>query len=248
MNKHRIYTDKVDIQNENTIKFYDERAERIADMECPYTAVLLGDQNPEYAEKWNEFEKNMIIPTLNFSAESKVLEFGCGMGRWAENIIPHVSYYYGTDFSSSMIDVARKRCQFPTGKYKFVNKSAQEVVDNPPEIKFSHVIMCGVSMYINDSAIEKIFEKLDELLDNHCTIFLTETIALETRLTLSEFPSEALKTNYDVIYRTEEEYMNIYQPLINRGFHVAKRGFMPHLNEENQYSETDRWFIILERK
>ena len=251
MKETRVYEKKLDINTNNTRKFYDERAKEIARMECPYTSVLLGDQNPKHAEEWNIYEKEFILPHLKIDKSSEVLDVGCGMGRWAETIIPMVSFYLGTDFSSEMIQVARKRCIFSDKDYEFYNLSFQELAQAPgtflQERKFNRVIVSGVCMYINDSEIEQCYKGLVRLLDEHCVLFLNETVAVEKRLTLNEHPSEALKTTYDVIYRTIKEYNEYYNIFLDNGFRIEKQEFLPHLNNEKGYSETERWYTILKR-
>ena len=48
-------------------------------------------------------------------------------------------------------------------------------------------------------------------MEEHAKVYFTETIAVSERLTLDQFYSEALKADYDVIYRTEEEYNRVYE-------------------------------------
>ena len=251
MKETRVYEKKLDIDTNNTRKFYDERAKAIKHMECPYTSVLLGDQNPKHAEEWNIYEKEFILPQLEISESSKVLDIGCGMGRWAETIIPVASFYLGADFSSEMIQVAQKRCNHLEKNYEFINLSFQELVQASEELfqkkKFNKVIISGVCMYINDSEMEQCYTGLLRLLDEHCVLFLNETVAVEKRLTLNEHPSEALKTTYDVIYRPIKEYNEYYNIFIDNGFRIEKQEFLPHLNNEKGYSETERWYTILKR-
>ncbi len=250
MNEHRIYDTKVDINTQNTVDFYNERAKRAAEMECPYTAVLLGDQNPDHAAKWDVFEKANIMPLLKISEENAVLDIGCGMGRWAESVIPLAGYYLGADFSSEMVNIAKKRCVFEAKEYDFISASFQGVVNlTGVELKrkFDRVIIGGVCMYINDSDLKMCIDGLNDLLDEHCIMYFTETVALEKRLTLDSCPSEALKTTYDVIYRTPTEYNEYYKTLTDKGFKIIKQDFLPHLNNEKGFSETDRWFTVFER-
>ena len=86
--------------------------------------------------------------------------------------------------------------------------------------------------------MEQLLKKMDE----HARIYFTEIIALAERLTLNEFYSEALKADYDVIYRTEAEYNQIYKSWLEAGFQIAEQGMLPHFNKE-----TDRRYTILER-
>lgn len=102
-------------------------------------------------------------------------------------------------------------------------------------------------MYINDADLKDCIARLIDLLDEHCIMYLTETVAVETRLTLDECPSDALKTTYDVIYRTPSEYNAYYEVFKNAGFRIVKQDYLPHLNNEASFSETDRWYTILER-
>ena len=250
MSSHRIYEEKHDIDTDNTKNFYDQRAKNIGNMSSPYVAVLLGDQDPQHAVDWNTFEKTFILPQLKVNKSSSVLDIGCGIGRWAESIIPEAGYYLGTDFSGEMIKIAQQRCSFENADYDFINVSFQEACRRSSEKlqrKFDRVVIGGVCMYINDADLKDCIAGLIDLLDEHCIMYLTETVAVETRLTLDECPSDALKTTYDVIYRTPSEYNAYSEVFKNAGFRIVKQDYLPHLNNEASFSETDRWYTILER-
>lgn len=247
MDNHRIYEDKTDINRANTRDFYDSRAKRIGDMDCPYTSVLLGDQNPEHAAMWNIYEKEHILPQLNITKESSVLDIGCGMGRWAEHVIPLCSFYCGVDFSSEMIRVAKERNQGREGDFEFLNYSFQEFVEQKGaefQGKFDRLIIAGVCMYINDSELPGCLEKLLGMFKEGSIFYLTETVGIKQRLTLKEFYSEALGCDYDAIYRTPEEYSRLFEVLAGKGYRVLSQDFLPKLNDEGAYSETDRWYSI----
>lgn len=250
MSKNRIYGQKIAINTENTRNFYDTRARSIKDMSNPYVSVLLGDQNPEYALAWNTFEKENILPKMNIDETCRVLDIGCGMGRWAETLIPQSGYYCGTDMSAEMIRCARERNQYPKKEYDFLNYGFEEFCSLTKEQlphSFNRLWICGVMMYINDETLIKGMELLLNKMDDHGKVYFTETIALSQRLTLNQFYSEALKADYDVIYRTEEEYNHIYESWLKAGFKIVEQGMLPHLNKEKEYSETDRWYTIMER-
>ena len=250
MNQTRIYGQKVPINTENTRNFYDTRAKSIKDMNNPYVSVLLGDQNPEYALMWDAFEKENILPKMNIDETCRVLDIGCGMGRWAETLIPRSGYYCGTDMSLEMIKYARERSRYSEKTYDFLNYGFEEFCGLTKE-QFSHSFnrlwICGVMMYINDEVLMKGMDQLLDKMEEHAKVYFTETIALSQRLTLNRFYSEALKADYDVIYRTEKEYNHIYESWLEAGFRIVEQGLLPHLNKEKEYSETDRWYTILER-
>ncbi len=102
-------------------------------------------------------------------------------------------------------------------------------------------------MYINDNELEKCFFDLKNILEPHCILYMIETVGIKERLTLKEFYSAALKTDYSTIYRTPEEYKEYYKRCLDITEKNMFSGFMPHLNKETEYSETDRWYTIIER-
>ena len=250
MKETRIYGRNVEIKPENTKSFYDSRAKAMGDMANPYVSVLLGDQNPEYALAWDRFEKENILPKMEIDRTCCVLDIGCGMGRWAETLIPMSGYYCGTDVSQEMIKRAKERNQHPERKYDFLEYGFEEFCALPKEClpyRFSRLWICGVMMYINDEAVIKGMSRLLDKMDVHVKAYFTETVAVKERLTLDGFYSEALRAYYDVIYRTEAEYNRIYDSWLEAGFRIREQGMLPHLNKEKEYSETERWYTILER-
>lgn len=250
MKPTRIYGQKISINTDNTRNFYDTRAKAIKNMDNPYVSVLLGDQNPEYALAWDTFEKENILPKMDIDETCHVLDIGCGMGRWAEALIPRSGYYCGTDMSSEMIKCAKERNQYPQKVYDFLNYGFEEfcsLPENQLSYHFNRLWICGVMMYINDEALIKGMRQLLDKMEKQVKVYFTETIAVSERLTLDQFYSEALKADYDVIYRTEAEYNHIYESWLKAGFRIVEQGMLPHLNKEKEYSETDRWYTILER-
>ena len=250
MDSHRIYEEKTDIDGKHTQDFYDMRAGQLSKMECPYTAVLLGDQSPGHAAKWNVFERENILPKLNITKSSNVLDIGCGIGRWAEQVIPLCNHYCGVDFSSGMIKAAKERACNLTGDFEFLNYSFQELVEQKGEEfkgKFDRLIIAGVCMYINDAELPGCLKKLLTFFKEDSIFYLTETVGVEKRLTLKEFYSDTLKCDYDAIYRTPEEYKEYFEVIEGAGFAVLQQEFLPKLNNEEAFSETDRWYSIYKR-
>lgn len=246
-NEKRIYGIVSDIDGNNIRQLFDERAKIMADVGGGYTSVLLGDQNPDYAKQWDEFEKKQILPKLELSKSNSFLDIGCGIGRWGESVIPLLRYYCGCDFSAEMIASAKKRISFADADYDFITCSFQQVGAKLQGKKFDRGIIAGVCMYINDSELKDAFSSLISLIDEHSVLYLTETVGIEKRLTLNNFWSEAMRSEYSSIYRTPQEYNDFYSVFFDNGFAIAEQGFLPHLNKEKEYSETDRWYTIMKR-
>ncbi|WP_338562398.1 class I SAM-dependent methyltransferase [Paraclostridium sordellii] len=244
--KTRIYGENVNI-NKNKVKlFWNKRAEKYSE-ENPYKAVKCNDSNSDYASLLDEYEKEKILPKLGINKNSKVLDIGCGIGRLGEIISPKCNYYLGTDFANDLLDIARERmaskenCEFDV--CDFINLCENEIVNqNGP---FDTVLLAGVAMYINDEELKNGLKKILKILDKKATIYICQPIATKSRLTLEEFYSKELNTEYNVIYRTIDECINIFKDLIDDGFELVENERF--LTEIKQYSDTERHYFILRR-
>lgn len=242
----RIYGENININKNKVKSFWNKRAEKYTE-DNPYRAVKCNDSNSNYANILDEYEKETIIPKLNINKNSRVLDIGCGIGRLTEVIAPESKYYLGTDFAQDLLNIARTRigangnCDFQV--CDFVNISKNNIGKrNAP---FNTVVLAGVAMYINDEELQECFENLLDILDEKSTIYICQPIAIETRLTLEEFQSKELNTEYNVIYRTIEEYVELFKVFTDNGFEICENE--KFLTEIKQYSETVRHYFILKR-
>ena len=247
-NEKRIYADKVNVSGDSIRDFYDKRAAAyVAGEKSSNTVVLLGDNNPDYADKWNEFEKKTILPRLNIDKDKNVLDIGCGIGRWAESVIPVCGQYGGVDFSGERVKAATDRFSYAKNAI-FKQASFLDLFDDKDitNIKYDAVIIAGVSMYINDEILNKCYEKLPSVLNSGAVIYIEESIGVKERLTLNGIWSDALKSNYNAIYRTREEYRGILSPLLSK-VKVLEDDYFNVLDKK-ELSETSHWYTILEMK
>ncbi len=247
MERRRVYGDKISIQTESVQKFYDKRASLVD--QKGWGAVSLGDEDSTIADRAYEYDRSVLFPKLGINLNDRVLEIGCGIGRWAKIVLPHCGSYCGVDFSEEMLKVAKKICKDHSEKSSFFHLSALEATEKDLSFygePFHCVILSGVCMYINDTELKRIFEQLPALIQPHCTICVKETAALDERLTLNEFYSEALQSTYNAIYRTQDEYTAMFQPLIKVGFSIEDQYFLPD-EIGRKHTETNGLCTILKR-
>ena len=241
--KERVYGEKINIDTENTISFYNQRAKTIKTREREYTTVLLGDKDPDFSVKWDAYEKQFILPKLKLTKEKLILDIGCGIGRWAEAVVGQCKEYYGVDFSSEMIAVAKENikkenCHFYT----------MSLVDALSDLKitarkYDLVLMVGVSMYINEEELIKCYHGLKRLAKRDTLFYFEESVGKKERLTLNHIWSEDLKDYYGAIYRTREEYKSLIRECM-KGVELIEEGYMNFLDKKEQ-SETSHWYAVL---
>lgn len=241
--KERVYGEKVNIDTVNTISFYNQRAKTIKTREREYTTVLLGDKDPDFSVKWDAYEKQFILPKLKLTKEKVILDIGCGIGRWAEAVVGQCKEYYGVDFSSEMIAVAKENIK--KENCHFYKMSLVDALSNSKITarKYDIVLMTGVSMYINEEELIKCYHGLKRLAKRDTLFYFEESVGKKERLTLNHIWSEDLKDYYGAIYRTREEYKSLIRECMKE-VEFIEEGYMNFLDKKEQ-SETSHWYAVL---
>lgn len=243
----RITGEKIDIAYEKTKEFYDQRASKYTE-DHPYLSVMCQDNHPEIAEERNRTEIAKILPLLHLNESSRVLDLGCGVGRWADAIPKNIFCYFGCDFSEDLITIARQRnCKSNFDFECIPVTEIEEFYLKNNILPFTHVILSGVMMYLNDKDVEKLLEGLDKLTQEKATVYIREPMGIIERLTLKEFYSEELQHEYNTIYRTRDEYRSMIAAFAP-AFQIYKYGPMFDNAMLNNRKETAQFYFILNKK
>lgn len=205
----RVYTDKINIDNNSTKEFWQKRANNINNLQT----VLLGSDNTGSEQNIrNENEKRIVEKIIEKIQNPGILDIGCGIGRWAENLQNKFEYYVGVDFSEGFINYASKKFT-NFSNVKFYNNSILNLDKDILTSRFNLIICTGVLMYINDENISNIFKAFRQVSPEY--LYIQESISLmEGRLTLNKFESKDLKTDYSAIYRTKQEYEEYFKQML----------------------------------
>lgn len=241
----RIYKKKAEIDVKKTHEFFECRGKNV-NLDHPITSILYQDENPSLAIERDSHEKSTAKPLLNLTINDDVLDVGCGIGRWSE-VASYVNSYHGVDFSQSLIDLALSEDNAPN--VTFQKLAAEDI--SPGCISstsgFTRVIIAGLLIYLNDDSVSKCLSGINECCRNDALIYMREPVATEERLTLKEFWSDELKSDYSAIYRTKAELNKIFhQTLFEAGFELVyeKPLYPSHLNNR---SETQQYIFIFKR-
>lgn len=237
--KTRIYDDMVNINKEDVKSFWEKRASL-----NNLNAVLLGNQkDSSHSDLRNEKELSLLRTLINDFLDISLLDIGCGMGRWANNFKDEIKLYHGIDFSENFISANKKRFE-GYNNLKFMVMSASDMDLSLLKDTYDLVIVNGVLMYINDNKLGDVFQTIKKI--NPRYIYLQESVSvMNERLTLKNFYSEELDTQYNAIYRTKSEY-EIY---INDYFPNYKFKISDYLLDEKTGAreETNAYYWFLER-
>ena len=236
----RIYADKIEIDNNSTKEFWENRANNINNLQ---TVLLGSDKTGIEQNTRNEHEKLIVESVVKQIQNPKILDIGCGIGRWAENLINQFDSYTGVDFSEGFIDYASKKFS-DNENIKFYNNSILNLDKEILDSNFNFIICTGVLMYVNDTNLSKFFKTLKKM-TNTCNIqniYIQESISImDNRLTLNQFESKDLKTNYNAIYRTKQEYEEYFK---TNKFDIIKTDLLLD-NKSGAREETNAQYWIL---
>lgn len=249
MNK-RIYGEKVDIDYGQTLDFFENRGKDKV-LESKYNYVLFQDDAPEIAVGRDRQEKEKICGLLSWNSGDRVLDIGCGIGRWGESVLNQGLWYIGIDYSRKLLDIAQENLNIFGDHKILLHGSFQEFREVLCKAgvsgNFQKIFINGVMMYINDTDLEKGLRDVLSVCDAKCEVYLKESMATKERLTLSDFYSDSLSQEYTAIYRSITEYKELVEKyFIKNGFAVKEEGNL-FAEELRNRKETLDYYIVLER-
>jgi len=243
----RIKGEKVDIDYAKTKKFFDSREEKYRE-DYPYVTTMYQDAHPQLTDERNRAEVSKILPLLQLDENARVLDLGCGVGRWADAIECEITEYFGVDFSAGLIQIARSRnkrhgfrfeqmsvCDF--GEYFRAHKMK----------RFNCLIIAGVLIYLNDSDVEELFRLFSDILAPEALVYMREPVGIQDRLTLKDFYSEELAQDYNTIYRTAGEYRHMLEKNAP-DFAVIQADYLFDHPSLNNRKETSQYYYILKKE
>lgn len=236
----RIYGDKIDIDYSSARNFWNSRAKT----DNSIKSVLLGTKfSKNSGVLRNKKELSILLSCLNSSKKYDILDIGCGNGRWCNNLRKNIKIYHGIDYSNEFIKSNQSNFS-EFDNYKFFNMSITDIDISKLFNKYDLLIATGVLMYVNDNDIKSFFNLINNI--NPTFIYMQESVSImPTRLTLKDFDSEELKTEYSAIYRTLDEYKNYILSLMS-SYKINKTGLLLD-KQTGAREETNASYWFLER-
>lgn len=225
--------------------FFEQRAKK-AEHLGPLRAVIYQDRHPDLAERRDAAEKSLLLPKLDLSNSDRVLDLGCGTGRWAEVVVSMVQHYHGADFSLGLIAIARERLG-QVSNARFSVCAADEVsLERLAEVgPFSRILSFGLMIYLNDDEARSALAAIVGVAAPRCKIVFREPVAVGARLSIVDHFSEELGQNYNAIYRTEEEMAAMADgSLGSAGFRLVDCGDVyADAGLNNRTDTKQRWYV-----
>ncbi|WP_449448235.1 class I SAM-dependent methyltransferase [Thermomonas brevis] len=236
-----------DIDKDQVLQFFNERAGKVGEISYKQ-AVIYQDKNGDLAERRDSIEKGLLLQKLLLTGGDRLLDIGCGTGRWTESVIEKVGYYHGTDLVDALLEIARSRNAHPNANFTCLPCTDLSLDALGEKLPFSKIIMLGVIIYLNDSELNHVIRGILNTAAKRCRLLLREPVGISQRLTIKEHFSEDMAQSYNAIYRTEDEIMGAFRsPLESAGFKLLEAADLYQEAALNNRSETKQKYFLFER-
>lgn len=238
--------DKPRIDRDAVIEFFEQRA-RKADQVGYKQAVIYQDKHPDLAEQRDAAEKHLILPMLRLTGKERVLDIGCGTGRWADVLGDDAAWYRGADVSQGLVEIARARFPGRADMAFSVLAADQLSLERLGEVKpFDRVCCFGIFIYLNDPEVDDALRGVVDVTAAGGMFLLREPVGLDRRLTIKEHFSDEMEQTYNAIYRTEDELMERAKAILYPAdFQLVGSGNVYADAQLNNRAETrQRWFLF----
>jgi 2-polyprenyl-3-methyl-5-hydroxy-6-metoxy-1,4-benzoquinol methylase len=244
----RVAGEKIPLNKDEVANFFEQRARKF-DAATPLTAILYQDKHPEIAELRDAMERERVLPLLELTGAERVLDVGCGIGRWGAAIADRVSVYHGIDASPSLIELARSYCR--RDNVAFHAAGVDDLTDAwlAEHGPFDRVICSGILIYLDDRQVASLLGALSRHLTPGAVIYVREPMGMNGRLTLSGHWSEELQTHYSAIYRSPGEIAAALGEAFSSPAHeIGAIELLFEQSDLNNRAETRQHFCIVRKK
>jgi SAM-dependent methyltransferase len=193
---------------ESAKSFWEARGEQANQQ--PTRAVLLAPVSEEEALFLDTLERDQLLPLMHLRPGMRVLDVGCGSGRWTRRFAAQGAEVVACDISTGLLEMLRAallkenthervtllRSDLSTGKIP------EEVVGN-----FDLIFIGGVLQYIEDAAVLSLLQQLRGRLSANGRLLMREGIRRERA---REEHGTFEGTPYSVIYRDRSDYPRFF--------------------------------------
>lgn len=242
----RIYSGKGEqtaIDQDKVLEFFQLRAKKSATLGYKQ-AVIYQDKNPELAQERDQAEKTLLLPKIQLTGKERLLDVGCGTGRWAEIINDRVTAYHGVDASIGLLEIAQEKFSQENSIFSCIKAEHLNFDTLNVSLPFHRILSFGVMIYLNEPELRKYLSTIPILLSEEGLFIVREPIALEKRLTLDLHYSEDMEQSYSAIYRTEDELLELMNEAFNRKLQLIESDFVFKEAELNHRSETKMKYFL----
>ena len=140
-----------------------------------------------------------LIRSTNVDSDGVVLDLGSGVGFWAEYFAQHFGRVIALEASVPLYEAMVARC----AHYPNATLLNDDVLDFEPEDRYSAIFLGGMLMYLNESDVIALLERVTPFLEPGGSVLCRESTVRSGTLTRSG--------DYQVVYRSVDTYSSLFR-------------------------------------
>lgn len=228
--------------------FFAGRAAKIGEI-TPMTAVIYQDKNPDLAIRRDAAERELLLPMIGAGPGVRVLDVGCGTGRWTAAITDTGADYHGIDGCEGFVEHARAlHAGRPKARFSVCAADRLDLAAIGESEGFDRILCLGLLIYLNDEEVARTLRALAAVASLRARVVIREPVGIGRRLTIRDHYSADMDQMYNAVYRTEAELLAMArEELGTRGFRLVGSGDVYADASLNNRAETRQRWLVLER-
>ncbi len=190
----------------NIKKFWEERAEQYK--QKPSLSVTNLEEDDELQQSKVRLEREHVFRLLKILPEMNVLDLGAGVGAWSILFAEKCRKVVAVEYSENMVKVAKQ-----IAKGKLINNIefvCRDIVKFQTTRNFDVIFCSGLLLYLDDAQFLQLSSNMKNYSQKGTLLFLREPVGIKGRYEIVNKYSEALKTYYSALYRTNEELIETF--------------------------------------
>ena len=198
----RFYMADKEIDYAKIRYFWNRRAGKAGKMDS--RSITFFCEEPEALAFRDRREKRIFEERVSLTGGEKILEVGCGSGRWTAFLAPRCRRLVSFDFAEDLVKVNREASgEEGIENVEFVVSDLLEL--DLPEKDFDLAVCFGVSHYIKDGDLVGAYRNLSRHLRAGGRLLSKEPIAVAERIEIVDEYDEFLGCRYTCLYRPRGE-------------------------------------------
>jgi len=177
-----------------------------------YAGVLPANGGGDLEIEYRRIAEEWLLPKLvRLHPEMRVLEVGCGAGRWIAFFAARVGQIKGIDYSSEMVRLARSRIAALRLTNACVEQQSAHAIED--SLPYELLYFSSIGQGLNDASLDQLIARAAGLLAPKGQLLDRVTCAWPSRF-------EDRNGGYQALYRTSNELTALYR---KHGFELVSQ-------------------------
>ena len=189
--------------HKNSNDFWKEYAKR---KDLTLNSLMNLEADAEKSKAKFIYEKKRLESIIKYNPKWSLVDLGGGVGLWSEYFSKHINKVTLVEREKKFIDRAKQNIN--NENIEIVHS---DIVDfDAKKNSFDVVFISGVTLYLDDDYLLLLMKKVKNYLKPDGIFIHRDAYGIKQKFLLDNKKSENLKLEYSAVYRTREEYDEVF--------------------------------------